>query len=107
LPGYLRRRVDVLVANVPYVPTAAISLLPPEAQLHEPRLALDGGADGLDVLRRMAAEAPGWLAPHGHLLVETSERQASTAAEILDRAGLTPRVVRDDDLDATAVIGDR
>jgi release factor glutamine methyltransferase len=65
----------VLVANVPYVPTAAMSLLPPEARLHEPRLALDGGADGLDVLRRVAIEAPGWLAPHGHLLMETSERQ--------------------------------
>jgi release factor glutamine methyltransferase len=107
LPGHLRRRVDVLVANVPYVPTAAMSLLPPEARLHEPRLALDGGADGLDVLRRMAAEATQWLAPHGHLLVEASERQASSAAGILGRAGFTPRVVCDEDLDATVVIGDR
>jgi len=107
LPGHLRRRVDVLVANVPYVPTEEISLLPPEARLHEARLALDGGTDGLDLLRRMAAEAPGWLASHGHLLVETSEWQASTAAAVLDRAGFTPHVVRDEDLDATVVIGDR
>jgi release factor glutamine methyltransferase len=107
LPAYLRRRVAVLVANVPYVPTEEISLLPPEARLHEPRLALDGGSDGLDLLRGMAAEAPGWLAPHGHLLVETSEWQASTAAEVLGRAGFTPHVVRDEDLDATVVIGDR
>ena len=107
LPGHLRRRVDVLVANVPYVPTGAIGLQPREARLHEPRLALDGGADGLDVLRRMAAEAPDWLAPRGRLLVETSERQASTAAAVLDRAGFTPHVVRDEDLDATAVIGER
>jgi release factor glutamine methyltransferase len=107
LPGYLRRRVDVLIANAPYVPTGAISLLPPEARLHEPHLALDGGADGLDVLRRLATETPDWLAPRGHLLVETSERQAPAAAEVLDRAGLIPHVVHDEDLDATAVIGHR
>ena len=53
LPAALRGRVDVLVANVPYVPTEEIGLLPPEARLHEPRVALDGGADGLDVLRRV------------------------------------------------------
>ncbi len=49
-------------ANVPYVPTGEIGLLPAEARLHEPRLALDGGADGLDLLRRVAAAAPrpGW-----------------------------------------------
>lgn len=107
LPGHLRGRVDVLVANMPYVPTGAISLLPREARLHEPRLALDGGADGLDLLRRIAAEAPGWLAPHGYLLVETSQRQSLTAAEVLVRAGLTARVVHDEDLDATVVIGNQ
>jgi release factor glutamine methyltransferase len=106
LPADLRGRVDVLIANVPYVPTGALALLPAEARLHEPRLALDGGTDGHDVLRRVAAEAPEWLAPHGHLLVETSEQQAATATAILERAGLTPRVVRDEELDATAVIGD-
>jgi release factor glutamine methyltransferase len=107
LPADLRGEVDVLVANVPYVPTDELSLLPPEARLHEPRLALDGGGDGLDVLRRVAAEAPGWLVAGGHLLVETSERQAPTAAAILRRAGLTPRVVRDDEIYATVVIGSR
>jgi release factor glutamine methyltransferase len=107
LPERLRGRVDVLVANVPYVPTADLSLLPPEARLHEPRLALDGGIDGLDLLRRVAAEARDWLAPHGHLLVETSQRQAPTAAEVMNGAGLTPCVVRDEGLDATAVIGGR
>ena len=64
----LRGRVAVLAANVPYVPTDEIALLPPEARLHEPRVALDGGADGLDVLRRVAAAAAEWLAPGGHLL---------------------------------------
>jgi release factor glutamine methyltransferase len=105
LPGSLRHRVDVAVANVPYVPTEEIALLPPEARLHEPGLALDGGGDGLDVLRRMAAEALDWLAPDGHLLVETSRRQAPTAVAVMERAGLAPTVVRDEDLDATVVAG--
>lgn len=105
LPAALQGRIDVLVANVPYVPTGAIELLPPEARLHEPRLALDGGADGLDVLRRLAPGASRWLAPGGHLLVETGRRQAPVAAGILSGAGLTPRVVHDDDLDATVALG--
>lgn len=61
LPDTLRGRVDVLAANVPYVPTDEVGLLPPEARDHEPLTALDGGADGLDILRRVAEEAPaGW-----------------------------------------------
>ena len=81
LPDRLRRRVHVLVANVPYVPTEALGLLPPEARLHEPRVALDGGPDGLDLVRRVASDASRWLAPAGHLLVEASARQAAAAAE--------------------------
>jgi len=105
LPGALRGRVGVLAANVPYVPTAEIEFLPPEARAHEPRAALDGGADGLDVLRRVAAEAPGWLAPGGHLLVETSERQAPLAEAAFVASGLTARVVSSEGLGATVVIG--
>lgn len=107
LPPELRGRVDVLVANVPYVPTGEIELLPGEARLHEPHVTLDGGPDGLDVLRRVASASPAWLSPGGHLLIETSERQAAIAAEIFARNGLSPRVVRDDDLGATVVIGAR
>lgn len=107
LPDHLRGHVDILVANVPYVPTVAIGLLPREARLHEPRRALDGGSDGLDVFRRVAAEASDWLAPEGQLLVETSRSQSWSAVEILGRAGLAARVVHDDDLDATAVVGGR
>ena len=51
------------MANVPYVPTDAIALMPPEARDHETRATLDGGADGLEVMRRVAAGAPAWLAP--------------------------------------------
>jgi release factor glutamine methyltransferase len=105
LPTALRGRVDILVANVPYVPTADIELLPREARLYEARVALDGGVDGLEVLRRVAAAAPNWLAPGGHLLVETSDRQAPLAMEIVAGNGLTPRVARSDDLDATVVVG--
>jgi release factor glutamine methyltransferase len=107
LPDSLRGRVDILVANVPYVPTEAIGLLPPEARLHEARLALDGGSDGLNVQRRVAAAALLWLAPGGHLLVETSEQQAPQTVEIFARSGLRPQVASSDELDATVVIGTR
>ncbi len=105
LPAALRGRVGVLVANVPYVPTDEIGFLPPEARAHEPKVALDGGADGLDVLRRVAAGAPEWLAPGGHLLIETSERQAPSAEAALATSGLTARVASSADLGATVVIG--
>jgi len=107
LPAGLRGRVTLLAANVPYIPTEQIGLLPAEARLHEPRVALDGGADGLDVLRRVAAAAPEWLAPGGHLLTETSERQAPMAAEIMAGAGLAADVVNSDELSATIVTGTR
>ncbi|HEY3958752.1 MAG TPA: putative protein N(5)-glutamine methyltransferase [Streptosporangiaceae bacterium] len=92
LPAALRGRVRILVANVPYVPSAEVGLLPAEARIHEPRAALDGGADGLDVLRRVTTAAPRWLAAGGHLLVEASQRQAVQAAAELTRAGLAARV---------------
>jgi len=105
LPAGLRGRVDLLVANVPYVPTAEIALLPREARLYEARRALDGGGDGLDVLRRVAAEAAGWLVPGGHLLVETGAAQAPPAVEVFARGGLIPEVASLDELEATVVIG--
>ncbi|WP_418955765.1 putative protein N(5)-glutamine methyltransferase [Streptomyces tritici] len=103
----LRGRVEVLVANVPYVPSDEVGLLPAEARDHEPLVALDGGADGLDVLRRVAAEAPGWLAPGGVLLSEASERQCEAAIAILTSAGLTARVLVDEDRYATVVAATR
>jgi release factor glutamine methyltransferase len=107
LPATLRGRVDVLVANAPYVPTEAIGLLPAEARMYEPRAALDGGADGLDVLRRVVAAAPAWLAPGGHLLVETSEQQAPRLLAVVGRHRLIPQLVSSDELNATVVIGTR
>lgn len=105
LPEHLRGRVDVLTANAPYVPSDEVRLMPPEARDHEALVALDGGADGLDVQRRVAAAAPRWLRPGGHLLIETSERQAPATAAAMTAAGLDPWVVEDDDLGATAVVG--
>ena len=105
LPSTLRGRVDMLVANAPYVPADAVRLLPPEARLHEPLVALAGGEDGLDVVRRITSEAGAWLAPGGHLLVETSERQAPSLVDIVAGSGLVPRVARRHELGATVVVG--
>lgn len=107
LPDALRGHTDVIVANAPYVPTDAIELMPPEARLHERRVALDGGTDGLDIQRRVIDAATQWLAPDGHLLVETSETQASRTAEAFARQGLDPRVISSEEHAATIVIGNR
>jgi release factor glutamine methyltransferase len=79
LPAGLRGTVDVLVANVPYVPTGALGLLPPEARV--------------------------WLAPGGHLLVEIAHDQSDAARAALTRSGLVAAVERDPDLGATVVVG--
>ena len=105
LPNRLRGRVRVLAVNAPYVPSAGIRTMPREARLHEPLVSLDGGADGLDVQRRVAAAAPQWLAPGGHLLIETSLRQAPLTMDLFLRNGLTARVASSEELDATVVIG--
>jgi len=105
LPADLLGRVDLLVANAPYVPTAAISSMPPEARLFEPMVSLDGGQDGLDLHRRISSAAPQWLALGGHLLIESSERQAPLTAALLTASGLTVRVARSAELDGTVVIG--
>ncbi|MFJ9820714.1 putative protein N(5)-glutamine methyltransferase [Streptomyces sp. NPDC101151] len=107
LPAGLRGRIDILTANVPYVPSAEVALLPAEARDHEPHMALDGGADGLDVLRRVAAAAPEWLAPGGCLLAETGEHQARSAVEACNDAGLTTRLAVSDEAYAHVVIGVR
>jgi release factor glutamine methyltransferase len=105
LPERLRGQVQVLAVNAPYVPSAGIRTMPREARLHEPLVSLDGGADGLDVQRRVAAEAPQWLAPGGHLLVETSLLQAPSTVDLFMRNGLTPQVASSEELDATVVVG--
>ncbi|MFG2721088.1 putative protein N(5)-glutamine methyltransferase [Streptomyces sp. NPDC048416] len=107
LPRRLRGRIDILTANVPYVPSDEVGLLPPEARDHEPLVALDGGSDGLDIMRRVALAAPGWLAPGGTLLVETSERQAPDALTAMSAGGLHARLVTSEELYANVVTGVR
>lgn len=107
LPAALRGRVDLVVVCPPYVPTGSLRLMPPEARLHEPRQALDGGEDGLDVVRRLAEIAATWLAPGGHVLVESSEPQAEKAVAAFEANGLATRVATAADLGATVVIGTR
>jgi release factor glutamine methyltransferase len=103
VPDRFLGRYDVIAANVPYVPTADIALMPAEAHHHEPGVALDGGPDGLDVLRRVAADAARWLRPGGCLVVEISDRQAGDAVAAFDHSGLSPRIHRDVERGATVV----
>ncbi|MEV4642567.1 putative protein N(5)-glutamine methyltransferase [Actinoplanes sp. NPDC049548] len=103
LPGHLRGRVEVLLANVPYVATRHIPFLPAEARLHEPLTALDGGDDGLDVFRAVVCAAGAWLAPGGLLLSEITADQAAAATDAVCAAGLHARVHTDEDLEATVV----
>jgi release factor glutamine methyltransferase len=105
LPGALRGRIGLLICNAPYVPTSDIAFMPVEAREHEAPMALDGGADGLGVLRRVAGEAGRWLAPGGVLLVETSERQAASMAAVFATAGLAERIHEDDEWGATVITG--
>jgi release factor glutamine methyltransferase len=103
LPSGSRGRLDVVVVNAPYVPTAEIAFMPSEARDFEAAVALDGGADGLDVHRRVAADARGWLVPGGFLVIETSERQAERTRALFADQGFSTDVRRDKDRDATAV----
>ncbi|MFN2538829.1 MAG: putative protein N(5)-glutamine methyltransferase [Mycobacteriales bacterium] len=96
LPTSLLGQVDVIACNAPYVPTDEVQHLPPEARDHEPRMALDGGTDGLDVIRRAAACARSWLRPDGALLVEVSDGQVAVAVALFRAAGLRAEVVRDE-----------
>lgn len=105
LPVGLQGSVDVLLANAPYVPSDAIGLMPPEARLHEARVALDGGTDGLDVARRVVAGAAPWLAPTGALLIETSDAQSCALAAVFAGNGLSPTIAVSEEVDATVVIG--
>jgi release factor glutamine methyltransferase len=104
LPDLLRGRIDVILANAPYVPTSEIGLLPAEAREHELLTSLDGGADGLAVLRRVIAEAAGWLADGGAVLMETTEAQLPALRRAVEEAALLPRTARSSSLAATVVI---
>ncbi|HWU21748.1 MAG TPA: putative protein N(5)-glutamine methyltransferase, partial [Nocardioides sp.] len=103
LPAELAGAVDVLLANMPYVPTDALALMPAESRDHEPRVTTDGGSDGLDLIRRVAQEAARWLRLGGTLLVETGEDQADAVVATFAAHGLVPTVHHDDERGATVV----
>jgi release factor glutamine methyltransferase len=107
LPAHLAGRVAVLAANAPYVPSDRVADMPPEARDHEPRVALDGGADGVELHRRLAGDAGRWLAPGGVLLVETSREQAGLTTGAMAAAGLVTAVESDDDIGGCVAVGVR
>ena len=96
LPDELRGRVDLVVANPPYIPTGDLAALPAEVGEYEPHVALDGGADGLDVARRIAAGAHAWLRPGGMLALELDESRVAAAVDEASAWGyVDARAVRD------------
>jgi release factor glutamine methyltransferase len=90
------QRFDLVVSNPPYVPSADIARLEPEVRDHEPRLALDGGIDGYEVHRRLAAAVAEALESQGAAVVEIGCGQQPTVAEIFGRAGFVACAVRHD-----------
>lgn len=86
--GHRRGRLDRVVANPPYIPSIVVEALDPEVRDHEPRLALDGGGDGLAALRQVIAAAPVMLAPGGWLLLEHHHDQGAAVRQLLQDAGL-------------------
>ena len=95
--GLAPTRADLVVSNPPYVPAPVIGTLAPEITGHEPRLALDGGGDGLSVIRRLVQEAPRWLAPGAPLVLETfGDAQVAEVMSLMQEAGFMSIVTRRD-----------
>lgn len=108
LPRSLEGHVDVLTAVVPYVPTDELRLLPRDVRAFEPRLALDGGLDGTDLLAEVVRRSPRWLRPGGWLLLELGGDQAASLGDVLDTAGFeTPEVLVDGEGDPRAICARR
>ena len=91
-----RAPFDLIVTNPPYIPAAEVETLDPEVRLHDPRLALVGGDDGLDCYRRLATEALAWLRPGGSLLAEFGDGQAPALAELFGKTGWVVEAVEKD-----------
>ena len=91
--GSIDGKFRLIASNPPYIPSADIDGLDSEVKDHEPRMALDGGRDGLDFYRRIAAEAPSYLEDGGYLLLETGDGQAEAVAAML--RGFRTKIVRD------------
>jgi release factor glutamine methyltransferase len=96
LTAALRGPFDLIVSNPPYIPTADIAALAPEVRDFDPARALDGGSDGLDFYRAIAAAVPALLAPDGALVVELGAGQLDTVAALFAASGLAPLPPRTD-----------
>jgi release factor glutamine methyltransferase len=92
----LRGPFDAIVSNPPYVASGDLADLPPDVRLFDPRGALDGGPDGLDFYRTIAAAAPALLAPDGAIVVELGAGQSEPVAALFADAGLAPSPPRPD-----------
>ncbi|MEO8293811.1 MAG: putative protein N(5)-glutamine methyltransferase [Actinomycetota bacterium] len=104
LPSAIEHRVDVVTAVVPYVPTGSLHLLPRDVQAFEPRLALDGGVEGTDVLAEVVRRSPRWLRPGGWILLELGGDQAEPIGRLLRELGFeAPDVMTDEDGDPRAI----
>ena len=90
----IRGRFDLIVSNPPYIPTAEINTLQREVKNFEPHLALDGGADGLEIYRKIASEAPKYLTRGGMLLMEVGEGQAAEIVKMF-RGNSYAMIVKD------------
>ena len=91
------QNADIVVSNPPYVPTVEFERLEPEVRDHEPRKALDGGPDGLDVIRRIIAGVPGHINPGGALIIEIGIDQAEAVTACIGSTGcfMEPRITKD------------
>jgi release factor glutamine methyltransferase len=89
-------RFDLIVSNPPYIPSAEIDSLQPEVRDYDPRQALDGGPDGLDYLRRLAAEASLFLKPQGRIMLEFGDGQSDSAAKIFEKQNWIVEAIRED-----------
>jgi release factor glutamine methyltransferase len=104
LPRAFEHRVDVLTAVVPYVPTDSLRLLPRDVRAFEPRLALDGGVDGMDLLAEVVRRSTRWLRPGGRLLLELGGDQAEPTGRLLHELGFEGvDVMADEDGDPRAI----
>jgi release factor glutamine methyltransferase len=104
LPRAFEHRVDVLTAVVPYVPTDSLRLLPRDVRAFEPRLALDGGVDGFDLLAEVVRRSTRWLRPGGRLLLELGGDQAEPTGRLLHELGFEGvDVMADEDGDPRAI----
>lgn len=96
LAGFEPASLDAVVANLPYIPTCDCDALPVHIRDHEPRTALDGGVDGLDIIRRLARQAAEILKPGGWIFLEIGHDQAGRVVEILQACGFSGMVVHKD-----------